>query len=373
MYYSLVRTDCVGKMETFLNLSSKVDAERDTMEKIKIPFRKFYSQLSAQSRKDSKPDKCFYCEHETTTFCNSHSLPAFILKNIAVNGCQYTINKVIESPLIDDESGINNSSTFNLLCRDCDSKIFRDYETPENYRNPPTAVMLIQMAMKNYLRQIGKRRFERSLYSAMSNLAPVYEDRLRVIDLDLSENLRAFKKAKKSLINPRGDEYYMFFYEKLNYVVPIAFQGQLTPIIGLEGEQINNVFNKSNGYVIQPLHVSIFPLKDETVVMLFIEKNHNRYRQFYRALRKLPLEKKLAALNYMVFCLTEDVYLSKQLSEDYMKNEDFRRVVGLTSTHLSANPGVTEECIDNSFSFKKMDLIPNFLTFRAWAPKQETT
>lgn len=246
-------------MRKFINYSEIEDDERNAMCKNTIPFRKFQSQLLSKSRKDSKLKKCFYCGCETTKFCNSHTLPAFILRNIALDGKLYTVNKVLDCPLFEKESGINSSGTFQLICRDCDSKIFADYENPDNYHSAPTSLMVAQMAMKNYLRQIGKRRGERSLYTNMHNeFLPVLGQHLEVIDLDLKEYRNGYKKAKKAFLKDWGNEFFLFFCEKLDYVVPIAFQGLLTPLVGLRGELINNVFDKSVKNKMQFLHVSIF-------------------------------------------------------------------------------------------------------------------
>lgn len=352
-------------MSKFINFSDLADKERDEMGHHKIPFSKLRSRLSAQCRKESKPDNCFCCGRATTTFCNSHTLPAFVLKNIALNGKLYTTNRVMDVPVFDDESGINNTSTFHLICRECDSHVFSDYENPENYKLRPTGRMVAQMAMKNYLRQIGKRRFERSLYAIMQAEYNVdFSGQLDVIDLDLREYLRGFRLAQRALSKGWDDQYFLFFYEKLNYVVPVASQGQLTPLVGLVGEQINNVFNKSGKYKIQSLHVSIFPLENESVVMLFLEKDSNRYRPFRKAFECLTLEDKLAAINYLVFCLSEDVFLSKNLSDKHLDNEELRKVAGVSPVLASDTPEIDCKVIDNDFSFTKMHSIPNFLTMK---------
>ena len=36
--------------------------------------------------KKYRPDRCLFCNTKNPRFCNSHSVPRFILKNIAKNG-----------------------------------------------------------------------------------------------------------------------------------------------------------------------------------------------------------------------------------------------------------------------------------------------
>lgn len=126
--------------------------------------KKELNPILAQSRKRAKKDKCIYCNEEKTSFCNSHSIPAFCLKNIATDGYLYYSNTLIDVALLDSEKGVKNAGIFQLICRDCDSKIFQEYEDLSNY-----------------------------------------------------------EKAKRlSQKNWKG-EYYQFYYEKLDYVVPVAF------------------------------------------------------------------------------------------------------------------------------------------------------
>ena len=143
----------MAKLFNFNNIDT---VERKSMEQNRIDFNKLLSRLSGKSRKDSKPSHCLYCEQKHNKFCNSHSVPASFLRNIAVDGEVYTTNKIIDLPIFDTEKGVNNSGTFQLICRKCDSVIFREYENHLNYNKPPTDKMIAQIAMKDHMRFIEK-------------------------------------------------------------------------------------------------------------------------------------------------------------------------------------------------------------------------
>ena len=128
------------------------------------------SQFMSETRKDARPHKCYYCGQKTAGFCNSHSIPASCLRNIALNGKVYYANNFINIPVFDTQGGINKTGTFHLLCRKCDSIIFQEYENPKNYEKIPTSIMLSQIAMKNYLKNIEKRRIENILYKKMKKI-----------------------------------------------------------------------------------------------------------------------------------------------------------------------------------------------------------
>ena len=91
----------------------------------------------------------------------------------------------------------------------------------------------------------------------------------------------------------------LFCYEKLNYVVPVAFQGSITLIVDLDGNIINNIYNKDDKYRTQDVHICIFPLKEKSVVMMFIDSNSKRYRNFYKKFNKLSHNDKLSLINYI--------------------------------------------------------------------------
>ncbi|ABD82719.1 hypothetical protein [Saccharophagus degradans] len=360
-------------MSKLLNLGDHSDSSSNSD---LIEFRKLKSKISSISRMESKPSKCFYCAKDTTQFCNSHSVPASFLRNISVDGELYTNNELIELPFIDSEKGVNNSGTFRIICRNCDSAIFREYENKDNYINDPTDKMIAQIAMKNHLRNIDKRLFEVSLYDKMKDGIPGFNgastgsfmekyiiETNEINRLDLNEYIRSFKRAKRIIDKGYKDEYYLFYYEKLDYTVPMAFQGELSLHFDLDDNIINNVYNKSKKYKLQSLHVSVFPLESQSIIMLFIDKNDKRYRSFYKQFRKLSKTERLAAINFIIFSLSEDVYISKNIHESYINDESIKSLAGLTSIQFSDSDVVNSEVLKKSFSFSNMNSIPNYLTY----------
>ena len=98
------------------------------MEKNIIEARKTYSKLINKSKQQAKKSECLWCGEKITRFCNSHSLPQCILRNIDTDGKVDYFNSMLNLPLINLDKGINEAGTFKLLCRECDGKIFQDYE-----------------------------------------------------------------------------------------------------------------------------------------------------------------------------------------------------------------------------------------------------
>ena len=63
--------------------------------KEQIEMNKVISRLLTESRNLAKLEKCLICNTDQTSFCNSHSISQFSLKNIAVEGEVYAPSTVM--------------------------------------------------------------------------------------------------------------------------------------------------------------------------------------------------------------------------------------------------------------------------------------
>lgn len=342
------------------------DEERRIMEAQKIDFRKQLSKVISESRRLAKQEKCYICGKVCSSFCKSHSIPAFCLRNITDSGDVLTMGSVIDFPLIDNEKGVGEAGVFFLICNDCDSKVFSDYETPSNYLHKPTPKMIAQIAMKNYLKFIYKRLLERQMYEVMCSTLnfpkQLTDTKLSVNALDLKEYIDGFNKAKRALDKGLSDTFYMCYYEKLNYVVPLAFQSLLSLIVGFDGEIINDVYNQSPKYCLKPIHICIFPLETESVLFMFVESGDNRYRKFYKAFNKLSLDDKLATLTFIICAYSEEMFYSDKIESEVKGNSQLKNTSQVTSDILAITPFFdpykkATECFD----LAKRNEIPNLL------------
>lgn len=350
-------------MNNELNLFHIPENEKNKMLSEKIEFSKMYGQRSSESRNNIKTGKCYYCHSDITSYCNSHSIPASVLENITEDGKLLTHSGVIESPLFKPDTGVNQAGTFYIICRDCDSKIFKDYENMANYDSKPTQKMLAQIAMKNYLKSIYKRTFEISFNHGLGkNTYPLIDVQNELKDFDLKENIRGFNRAKKVDSKSVQDEYFLFFNEKLNYVVPLAFQCQIALAVDIDGTVINNLYNHDPSYKVKMLHLAIFPLKESSVIMAFIDKKDKAYSQFIRQFNKLAIDEKTALLNYIVFLYSEEFFLSKKIDEEIMKSEILKIVSGKTGVSFTPSDSIHLDSLNRNYSLSNFKEIPNLLS-----------
>lgn len=282
-----------------------------------IDARKKVGAFLKSIQQDSKPDKCILCGQEKTSFCNSHSVPRMYLKNIAVNGKVLQANGLVGADIIDVEKGINNSGTFHFICNECDSKVFQNYENPDAWTEvAPTDRVLAQIALKDVLLMLSKRNMEILLWqraAEMSNIGGMdYMKTVQKLDIrDFTDEMELYK----GITTDTKEQFKVIFYEKLPYVVPIATQVALVLDKDLEGNIINDIYDTSENVRIQNIHISIFPLEESTVVIMFYHRRDKNYRRFQHQFNCLSHDKKLEYINYWVFKYTENYFFSPSMKK----------------------------------------------------------
>lgn len=302
----------------------------------RVEINKTMNGIMREAKSRAKLSACLICGKEQTSFCNSHTVPAFCLRNIEKNGKVCTSNSIVKYPFyIKTENGVNEAGTFRLICRECDSVIFQEYENPNAYNSAPSSKILAQIALKNGLKAISKRLNEINMYGILIDRTLGKEkfiDGMTTIEkMDLEEYYTSINKAKSLLKKQNNEGYYLFYYKVLDYVTPIAYQGQLTLYVDFDGNVINDLYCYNPKYKTKDLHVCIFPLEDKTVIMLFVDNKETRYRSFYKRFRKLTEEDKLSVINYIILLYSEDYFLTEDIKQVIENDESTSKIIGQTS------------------------------------------
>ena len=110
------------------------------------------------------------------------------------------------------------------------------------------------------------------------------------------------------------------------------------------------------------LYLCVFPLKEKTAVLLFIENNERRYRKFYKRFNKFSQEEKLAIINYLIFLYSEDVFMSKNIPEHLINNIELKIVAGKTSIPQIGDIPYLKEQVLKEYKIANWGSIPNFLS-----------
>lgn len=284
-----------------------------------INFHKALSMGESFAKKNVRPNNCLICNSSKNLFCNSHSVPARCLRAIAINGDVKVFNGLVKIPAVDDDKGVNEAGTFKLICRECDNKVFKDYETFEEYTDEkPSAKVLHEIVLKNYLKFYYKKAVEEKAFPMMlENLhipnSELLDPILNPGDRDKKDFLKYVYETKKLLDSNINDYYRIIEYKKLPYTCPFAFQGSISLITGFDGEIINDVFNTDKKYDLQDMHVCVFPEKDYTYIIVFYKKHFQRYSQFAKHYSNLSQEERLQLLLYIILKYSEDYFYSASI------------------------------------------------------------
>lgn len=304
-------------------------------------MNKRFNEIIRRSHENSKLDYCLCCGKKVTSFCNSHSIPECILKNISNKGMLYTSNKLFEAPFVKNEKGLNNSGTFKRICRECDNNIFKDYEDLNKIIQEPRKKMMAQIDLKNTIRMYDKRLNEIEYYKILSSMCLDKEKAIDILQrqvinsMDLSEIKTEFNTDLKILSGQSSDGFELIYWEKLEHVTPIAFQGHIALQGDLRGNVINDLYSSSSSYIIENINVCVFPLEDSTIVMLFISKKNKKYKNFIRQFKQLKRTEKLNLISFIIFNYSEDFFLSEKISDDILKG-DIVKLVTKNTTNILA-------------------------------------
>lgn len=214
---------------------------------------------------------------------------------------------------------------------------------------------------------IWKRRNEIEFYKALKKYFPqtrqMVEEKLFFAKSDLYDYTVLCSYARKILERNLGNGYDLCFYIKLDYVVPYASQATITLFSDFEDNIVNNIFSFSDTDYIENVNIAVFPLKESSAILAFVEKTNTRYRAFFNQLKNLPLEDQLASINYIIFSNTENVFVHKSLYRLVNENEYFRDVCRRTfdyqSNDTNSNPYIQAM---KEFSLSNRHKIPNLLS-----------
>lgn len=334
---------------------------------VDIAVSKFISRLEKEAREAIKSKYCLLCGTEQSSFCNSHSIPRFILSSIAQDGkVLISASLFDEDGVVDDEKGIKAVWTFHNICRDCDSRYFQEYEDESELTENPTARFFAQIALKDSLMMFYKYSLDRAtddnpLYSQMflSGMELKKEDD----ELNARGELWLMKRAKKILEKNLKSGYVCVFCKTLEYTVPIAFQAPLYIYKSIDQKTIiNDLFDYSEKNILKPLHVCVFPLKGKTMIYVFHHKDDRNYVPFDRQFQRLSDDKKLQYINYLIFKYSEHCVFSPKIDTAFLADNNLRKLAGELADSPSFHTNLSE--FGKPQKFIQAEEIPNFLKMK---------
>lgn len=311
--------------------------------------------------------KCYICGKVRSSYCNSHSIPQFVLNNLSKCGEYSTFVAMVDKPFLKPTVGKNKAGTFRLICSDCDNTFFKEYENKDLWLNlqiPLPPLFLSKINIKNLIYLIGKANYELGLSKSMLDICKAELDGRQA---EISNALSAIKAQSKQnfvcsyvrvkkyeqlywdakqCVDKNIETEKLIYLRNLPYTVPIAIQCAIPVGKGIGGETINDFENRNEPF--HMLNLCVFPLESKSVILLSCHIFGTRYDTFVTEFNGLPLDRQLEIINYMIF----------QHSEDFLGNiEVFQKV--------SQNRELLDVCQQVSvcdLTMTKIPKIPNLLS-----------
>ena len=230
-----------------------------------IQMSKVFSEYNSYSMEKTKSEYCILCGQKKS-FCNSHSVPQMVLKTISNNGMLIQPNALFGITGLKKEQGLNKTGTFHCICKNCDSKLFQEYENENNWEEKPSNRMMGEIALKNalhmhYNRKISLEILKKAIeeYDLLQyGFEAEYKEFLELKQLgicDVEEQINFYN----ILINKKPiDDFQILFWKKLPYITPLATQSMLAIKKDRHNRIINNFESKSPDVRIEFIHICIF-------------------------------------------------------------------------------------------------------------------
>lgn len=334
-----------------------------------INFRKQYGKINTEAKMAAKADRCVLCNKQVTSFCNSHSIPQFCLKNIAVDGkvLQPTAAMGFNAKVIDIDAGMKSAGTFRRICRECDGKYFQDYESTEKLQSEPSDKLMAEIAVKDCLVIISKRELELKRVDITQRDYNMFVDPQKIKNvkaLDLSEqydDLNVHRNVIEGNFTDKSPKYRILFRKILPYRCPIAAQSSIVLTKNMNNYEVNDVYDFRENTRMQSMHLCVFPFESTTLVLLFYHRRDKNYRNLWHEFNSEPEDKVLRYINYLIFEFTENYFISP-IKKDLIENENLNRL----SREINGRQDFAILNKNNNFGTDyepiNMDEIPNFLS-----------
>lgn len=312
---------------------------KDFILKIKMSYKKM--------KRDSKPEKCLLCGETHTSFCESHTIPQFILKNIANNGYVYRIlpsDEIIPESGVKNRIGIGETNVFYDICNSCDGSYFQDYENEDklssfsSLQEREKQRIMTLIALKNALRDIYQdlgnidyvNYLEKEVNKINKKQQLIMKPHVEVEEQDYKDHVE-LRDLFFDALKTNKDLFHVCYYKKIHHTVPLAIQATLVPHTDFNGQTINDVYDM--GAYFKYLFICIFPLKESSIILVYCFERDwaATFKDYFKQFStfKDPIKSKM--LLGLSLAHTDQIYLN-EFAFDRLKQNSSAKVLARFNT-----------------------------------------
>lgn len=357
------------KIKEILDLIQDDPRKNDKNEDIN--FNKFYNSIRQKANEMGALSKCKICGENIIGKANSHSVPQSILKNISTDGhyCQITCaigENLIYGPFGRiNRTGLNNTGTFHLLCKQCENAMFRDYEQKEfleRISEGRTELLsdkaLAQIMLKSALLERYKKEYSRNMTILTNEIAKkkginfytsTISDELNIKDYDFYIDI-----CLDIIRNEKTGEFNIFYFDILDHPSQFACQALLPIQKTVTNIEINDVYNYDQKYhIVLPIFV-IFPLAEKTILLAYcLRKEISRLDPFIKYFNSLNINSKRKMFQSVLFMYTEEVYTNEAKIKEIINDKLLMNYVKC----IAENATILNPLIEKNIVLRKPSLV----------------
>lgn len=283
--------------------------------------------------KSARLSRCLICNKPMNSSCKSHVVPQFILKEISHNG-MVSYGYIFDKRNVqgcEKTTGVKNAHVFRLLCRECDRRLFSDYEKPESILDFDSLSLekqtriLRQMALKAHLSHI-QMKYNRLIMKDISTGGKVSElekqGKFTPERIDLNDHI-------ESVFNIRSSSYSVLYNRLLNYNVNFATQTLIYYVFDIKGKKTFDIYDLKNNEKISPFYLMVLPVEGKTRIIFYINSVNEKAAALIEQFNALTEEEKLKFLFVSQIIFDQDFYVNPLKAEKIIKRD--KRIVRLYS------------------------------------------
>lgn len=321
------------------------------MENFDIENRKKYDAVYKRGQQQAKNDRCMICGKPCSSFCQSHTLPRMVLKNISQNGYLNTAfwqygdknNPEVLKPKI----GIKKAGVFYLICNECDNMVFKEYEDEKIFEKQFSDNILNLITLKTSLYMYYKY----SIQEYVDNKILEGVKNKRIIDLHNAEYKQAFKNDIDDCMSymskmHKNPKYKVLFWKRVGYKIPIATQTCYGLRYNFKGDMVHE--NPT-------VYLLLCPFDRYSIICLYCKNDAELINQIAFP-NNVSWIKKLSLISNLLISNTEDYFASEKL-EKKLSEEDKKTIYNMAYGLEFANFSSIQKNISymtNSFSYPNL-------------------
>lgn len=294
----------------------------------KIEINKEISKIKKEANQYTKGTNCALCGKECTSFCNSHTIPRFVIKNISKDGTVYNPSMTMQDIDLDTRlkifkanPGIEKTLTFDSICRKCDNEVFSCVENESVLEKEFDAKVLNLYALKILLHtqytkirdaiflNVGAEKRNMSDFANLITMPWVF---------DMIEATREIEDYKSAMENGTYIKHKVIIDKIIDKKTNFCCTTELTLPFSYNGRKINDLCGEeSYSTRFGGIFTLVLPLSNnKTRIVMYYRRKYSSYDNVKEEFQTMNLDEQLQAISNLLIIYTEEFIYNELILEN---------------------------------------------------------